>query len=82
MTRYIIYVRLKVLFEERLSNIIYYWIISIDLDYILIDLNWIFSMTPPEFKISISFESYDEKTAENNRNCNVAEKYIVPTCYL
>ena len=30
-----------------------------------------------EFKISISVESYDEKTAENYRNCYVAEKRIV-----
>ena len=27
-----------------------------------------------EFKISISVESYDEKSAENDRNCYVAEK--------
>ena len=30
-------------------------------------------MEPSDFKISISVESYDEKTAENYRNCNVAE---------
>ena len=30
-----------------------------------------------ELKISISVESYDEKTAENYRNCYVAEKRIV-----
>ena len=34
-------------------------------------------MKPSEFKISISVESYDEKTAENYRNCFVAEKHIV-----
>ena len=33
-------------------------------------------MKPSEFKISISVESYDEKTAENYRNCYVAEKHI------
>ena len=36
-----------------------------------------FPMKPPEFKISISVESYDEKTAENYRNCYAAEKLIV-----
>ena len=34
-------------------------------------------MTPSEFKISISVESYDEKTAENYRNCYGAEKRII-----
>ena len=34
-------------------------------------------MKPSEFKISISVESYDEKTAENYRNSYVAEKPIV-----
>ena len=34
-------------------------------------------MKPSELKISISVESYDEKTAENYRNCYVAEKRIV-----
>ena len=34
-------------------------------------------MKPSEFKISISVESYDEKTAENCRNYYVAEKRIV-----
>ena len=34
-------------------------------------------MKPSELKISISVESYDEKTAENDRNCYVAEKRIV-----
>ena len=33
-------------------------------------------MKPSEFKFSISVESYDEKTAENYRNCYVAEKCI------
>ena len=42
--------------------------------YILIDLNWIFTMEPSEFKISIVVESYDEKTAENYRNGYVAKK--------
>ena len=32
---------------------------------ILIDLSKIFPMEPSELKISISVESYDEKTAEN-----------------
>ena len=34
-------------------------------------------MEPSEFKISISVESYDEKTAENYRNCYVVEMLIV-----
>ena len=34
-------------------------------------------MEPSDFKISISVASYDEKTAENYRNCYVAEKRIV-----
>ena len=34
-------------------------------------------MKSSEFKIFISVESYDEKTAENYRNCYVAEKHIV-----
>ena len=33
-------------------------------------------MKPSEFKISISIESYDEKTAESDRNCYVAENGI------
>ena len=45
------------------------------------ELDQIFPMNPSVFKISISVESYveryDEKTAENNRNCYVAEKRIV-----
>ena len=32
--------------------------------YILIDLNQIFLMNPSDLKISISVESYDEKTAK------------------
>ena len=32
---------------------------------ILIDLSNIFPMEPSELKISISVESYDEKTSEN-----------------
>ena len=31
-------------------------------------------MKPSEFKISISVQSYDEKTAENYRNYYVAQK--------
>ena len=31
-------------------------------------------MKPSEFKISISVESYDEKTAKNDRDCYVAVK--------
>ena len=34
-------------------------------------------MEQSELKISISVEIYDKKTAENDRNCNVAEKRIV-----
>ena len=34
-------------------------------------------MKPSELKISISVESYDEKTAGNYRNCFVVEKIIV-----
>ena len=34
-------------------------------------------MKPSEFQISISDESYDEKTAENYRKCYVAEKHII-----
>ena len=34
-------------------------------------------MEPSEFKISISVESYDGKTAENYRNCYVVEMLIV-----
>jgi len=30
-----------------------------------------------DFKISISVENYDEKTAENYRNCYIAEKHII-----
>ena len=43
---------------------------------IRIDLSKIFPMEPSKFKNSISVESYDEKTAENYRNCYVAEKHI------
>ena len=35
-------------------------------------------MKPLEFKISISVENYNEKTAENYWNCYVTEKRIVP----
>ena len=34
-------------------------------------------MKPSEFKISISVESYDENTTENDQNCYVAEKRII-----
>ena len=34
-------------------------------------------MKPSELKKSFSVESYDEKTAENYRNCYVAKKRIV-----
>ena len=34
-------------------------------------------MKPSELKIYISIKSYDENTAENDRNCYVAEKRIV-----
>ena len=34
-------------------------------------------MKPSELKFSFSVESYDEKTAENYRNCYVAEEPIV-----
>ena len=34
-------------------------------------------MKPSEFIFSISVKSYDEKIAENYRNCDVAEKRIV-----
>ena len=34
-------------------------------------------MKPSEFEISLSVESYDEKTAENNRIYHDAEKRII-----
>ena len=34
-------------------------------------------MKPSEFKISLPVKIYDEKTADNYRNCYVAEKQIV-----
>ena len=34
-------------------------------------------MKPPELKKIISVKNYDEKTAENYRNCYVAEKHIL-----
>ena len=34
-------------------------------------------MNPSEFKISILVEGYDEKTAENDRNCFVDEKRLI-----
>ena len=33
-------------------------------------------MKPSEIKISISVESFDERTTKNYRNCYVAEKRI------
>ena len=53
--------------------------IFLEIGHILIDLilNYMFPMKPSEFRISISIESYDEKTAENCRNCYVFEKRIV-----
>ena len=44
---------------------------------IRIDLSKIFPMEPSEFKNFLSVESYDEKTAENDRNCYLAENGIV-----
>ena len=41
---------------------------------IMIDLDYIFPMKPSEYKNSISIESYDEKAAENYRNCYFAKK--------
>ena len=46
-------------------------------EYMLIELNKILLLKPSEFKISISVESYDEKTTENDRYCYVAKKRIV-----
>ena len=46
--------------------------------HIVIDLSWIFPLEPSELKISISVESYDEKTAENYRYCyDLAPKGIL-----
>ena len=44
---------------------------------IRIDLSKIFPMEPLEFENSIYVKSYDGKTAENYRNCYLAEKPIV-----
>ena len=43
----------------------------------LVDLNQILPIETLDFKISISVESYDEKTAENYQNCYVAENRII-----
>ena len=43
----------------------------------MIDLNQIVLMKPLEFRISNSVERYDKKTAENYRNCYLAEMFIV-----
>ena len=53
-----------------------------EIGYIHIDLNQIFKMKPSELKISISIESYDEKTAENYRNSYVAEGCIVSKLFM
>ena len=53
------------------------YIFEFEIEYILIDLNEMFPMKPSEFKISCSVESYDEKTAGNDRNYYVVEKCIV-----
>ena len=53
------------------------YIFIYEIEYILTDLNWIFTMKPTKFKISISVESYDEKTTDNYRNCYIDEKHIV-----
>ena len=34
-------------------------------------------MKPTELEMSISDDSYDEKTTENYRNCYVAETHII-----
>ena len=34
-------------------------------------------MEPSDFKVSVSVESYDEKTAENYQDCYNAEKPII-----
>ena len=49
----------------------------IEIEYILIYMNYISPMKLSEFKISILADSYDGKTAENYRNSYVAEKRIV-----
>ena len=41
-----------------------------------LQINFYGYILPSEFKSSISFESYDEKTAENYWNYYVAEKRI------
>ena len=43
-------------------------------DMSLLDMSQIMSMKSSESKISISVESYDEITAENDRNCYVAKR--------
>ena len=43
----------------------------------LIDLNEIFPMKPSEFKIFLSGESYDKKTAENCLNFHDTDKHII-----
>ena len=48
-----------------------------EIKYNMLDLNKIFLIQSSKFKITISVESYDVKTAENYRNYYVAEKRIV-----
>ena len=43
----------------------------------LIDMTHILPMKSSESKISLSFKSYDRKSAENDQDCYVAEKCIV-----
>ena len=45
--------------------------------FVLLEQTRFLSMRESEFQISISVESYDEKTAENYGNCYIAEKRIV-----
>ena len=62
---------LKIVFIDK-ENI---W--KSEIRYILIEMNQIFPMKPSESKISISVESYDEKTVENYWNVYVVENTIV-----
>ena len=36
-------------------------------------------MKPSDYKISLSVEGYDEKTAENYQNCYIAESFKIIT---
>ena len=53
------------------------YFLKFEIDYNLIDLNYIFPIKPSDFRISISVDSYDEKTVENTQICYVAEKCVV-----